>query len=165
MFFSDNLDKQIEDINRLNKSIEKLNREPIKRMKATVNYSKKITEKILDKKERKKLKRTTPRDRKNPRSYESYINSKIWITKKNQYWQKNKKKCKACGGTNYIHLHHAVYSVFDGTEKDINLFPLCKTCHKELHNKYGTKGNMMDETLLFIEEKRCGVRVESCPQF
>lgn len=158
MWFSDNLDKQIEEMSRFNKAVEKADKESIRRKKATVNYSKKISEKILDKKERKKLKRhQVNRQRKKPRSYGTYIKSKLWTTKKNKYWQKNKKICRACGSAKFIHLHHAVYSVYDGSEKDRNLFPLCKICHKEFHDRFGARGNMLDETLLFIEGKKSGV--------
>lgn len=156
MWFTDDLDKQIEEMNRFNKLVERVDKEPIIRKKATVNFSTKIAEKILDKKERKKLKRVYKRIRQKPRSYGSYIKSKIWERRKNQYWKNHKKTCSACDSSSYIELHHAIYSGFDGTEKDSHLFPLCKNCHKDFHNEYGSKANMLNDTKIFILIKKSG---------
>ncbi len=98
------------------------------------------------------------RDRKNPRTYETYIKSSLWENRKKKYWKLHKKQCAACKDFKFVELHHAVYSGFKGDEKDNELFPFCRSCHQELHWMFGTKKDMLDETLTFIEIKKSGAK-------
>lgn len=71
----------------------------------------------------------------NRNNYKTYINSDKWFERRNLYFESHLKKCSRCGATQYIHLHHITYKSF-GREKDLDLAPLCKDCHKEYHNKH-----------------------------
>ncbi len=42
--------------------------------------------------------------------YETYINSSMWASIKNRYWQNNPRKCAACSSMERIHLHHGFYA-------------------------------------------------------
>lgn len=91
-----------------------------------------------------------------PVKYTVYIKSKWWTERKNKYYQKHKKICKACNSTKYINLHHMLYQDF-GNEPDEILMPLCRNCHEEFHDEYATGYNMIEETYKFIERKREGI--------
>lgn len=151
MWFEDDLDKQIANINKLKDkekhleatySLEK-RKNKIKKM-VRLGFSYKTIEKAEKKKKPKE------RIREKPRSYETYINSKVWEKRRNKYWKEHKRICRACGSKNFIQLHHGIYGVFDGSEKDVQLFPLCIQCHRDFHNEHGSKRDMMKETELFI---------------
>lgn len=88
-----------------------------------------------------------------PKKYHEYIKSKYWLKRKNKYWQYHGRQCCVCGSLHIVQLHHGKYSwqVF-GNEPDNCLFPLCKDCHNMLHEIYGVKSNMINETLKFIED-------------
>lgn len=103
-----------------------------------------------------KTKKRKQRVRDIPRSYATYIKSNFWKNRKNQFWKNHKKQCVACISTKYVELHHALYSGFDGTEKDHHLFALCKICHKEFHDTYGSSKDMLDQTMVFIIVKQSG---------
>jgi len=68
------------------------------------------------------------------KGWNKYIKSKYWKRRKEQYWRKFPKICYCCGDTNksdFIDLHHIVYSVFRERNKD--LIPLCRYCHEYVH--------------------------------
>jgi len=87
-----------------------------------------------------------------PKKYDVYIKSKWWTIRKNNYYRKFKKICRVCRSSKFIELHHIVYGNF-GFEKDVDLMPLCKVCHKDFHDTYGTSGNMHEYTQMFLLEK------------
>jgi hypothetical protein len=92
-----------------------------------------------------------------PIKYKVYINSHWWEDRKNKYWQNHSRFCVRCMSTCHIHLHHAKYNskVF-GQEPDEELFALCEKCHKEFHDKFGVKRDMLKDTTLFVKELICG---------
>ena len=104
----------------------------------------------------KDLKRKLRKERKYPRvpkQYATYIKSKHWRKRRNQYWQNHPRKCCICSSSDHITLHHAVYGRY-GREKDKNLFPFCWGHHQEFHEWCSKiKGNMLKETEDFIEMK------------
>ena len=121
------------------KSIRKIRRR-IERMSGVV-VTKKYKNKVLKRLKQKKC----------PREYNSYIKSKFWEKRKNSFFQKFLKMCARCGSKKYIHLHHKMYyPALFGDEPDNHLCPLCETCHKIFHEKYGVKKDMSLETDLFI---------------
>lgn len=102
---------------------------------------------------KKKKKKRKLRKRKIIRSYKTYMKSKLWQTRKNQYFQKYGKKCEACGcfGKS-ITLHHAIYNQNYGQEPDNEVYALCGKCHQLFHDNHKLKKDMLSETLNFIEE-------------
>ncbi len=106
----------------------------------------------LSNKKRSKLR--NKRIRNNIRSYKSYMQSKLWVTRKNQYWQEHGRQCVACGSKNYVTLHHAYYSGNWGSEPDSEVFAFCGGCHSSFHKSIKLKKDMRKETLQFIEDTR-----------
>jgi len=90
--------------------------------------------------------------------YDTYINSPMWETRKNQYYQKHSRRCAACSTAAHIQLHHMDYSKI-GREPDEHLIPLCGPHHLEFHERYGTKKHMIRETALFIQSVRSNMQL------
>ena len=84
----------------------------------------------------------------NGRSYEAYINSSAWESRRGAYFASHSKACSACGGKEKIHLHHKTYERM-GEELDEDLAPLCEFCHSTLHRWHNEVGG----SLLLISEK------------
>jgi len=84
--------------------------------------------------------------------YKEYMDSVYWARRKEEWYAKFTKTCWACHSVENIHLHHVSYERM-GFERDDDLVSLCKTCHGELHDKYGTK-NLDSNTVNFLIEKR-----------
>lgn len=92
------------------------------------------------------------RKRKHRYTYSEYIKSPEWAQRRNSFYKEFGRRCKACGSTTYVELHHMVYTAFDGTEPNRNLVALCKSHHADYHNRYGSAGNMLETTHIFLEE-------------
>lgn len=84
--------------------------------------------------------------------YYVYIKSKEWEDRKNKYYQKYEKRCRACRSYNHISLHHSKYGNL-GSEKDEHLVPLCSGCHLEYHETFGTQRDMVRKTNDFVAYK------------
>lgn len=41
-----------------------------------------------------------------------------------------------------------------GNEPDYALIPMCSVCHKDFHKRYGSRGNLIKETLYYCERKQ-----------
>ena len=95
-------------------------------------------------------------------TYNEYIQSSVWSKRKNLYYREIGRKCAACGNSVKIHLHHMIYTKFDGTEPNKNLVALCEEHHNQYHNTYGTSGNMKATTYEFIENVRAGITTTHC---
>lgn len=67
--------------------------------------------------------------------YELYIQSTAWKQKREEFlrYNKGKKKCKCCGRTKRIHVHHLHYKNL-GDEQMKDLMYLCEECHMALHS-------------------------------
>lgn len=65
-------------------------------------------------------------------SYETYIASSGWATRRKDYFEAHPRKCSSCGSTSKIHLHHKTY-VRMGRELDEDLVALCESCHSKVH--------------------------------
>ncbi len=89
--------------------------------------------------------------------YFRYINGSIWKARKIVYYATHPKKCRACGSTHKVELHHMMYGQF-GYETDDVLVCLCDYCHDEFHSKQRTKTDMIKETELFIKKKQAYIR-------
>lgn len=87
-------------------------------------------------------------------NYTEYIQSPEWRSRRNRFFQRFGRTCAACDSPQKIHLHHMVYSAFNGTEPDAHLVALCETHHNDYHEKYGTSRSMLKTTKAFIDEIR-----------
>lgn len=99
--------------------------------------------------------------RKRPRvvvDYFSYIKGSLWQERKERYYRKYKKLCKACGTRKDIDLHHTIYGNW-GNEPDYSLIPLCRNCHKELHRTFPSPNRLLKETLEFIKRKQQQIKI------
>lgn len=151
-----NTNKQIEELKKFNEvnSIQKSKKlRNIKKVYREIPVSKKIKnwQQIKDKKKRK---------RKTVRSYKSYIVSDLWEKRKNRFWKKHKKECSICKNTKFVQLHHKIYSNEYGDEPDNHLVALCSKCHKEFHDYYGVKQNMIKDTEEFISEMKSSIHLK-----
>lgn len=90
-------------------------------------------------------------------TYREYIHSPLWEGRKNLYYQKHGKRCAICRSPERVQLHHMVYTAFNGTEPDQNLIAFCDMHHADFHAKHGSSGNMMEDTLVYVEETKAGV--------
>lgn len=64
-------------------------------------------------------------------SYETYITSLAWASRKRLYFERHFKKCRACKAKS-VHLHHLSYRNL-GNEPDKDLIALCGFCHQKIH--------------------------------
>jgi len=112
-------------------------------VKKKVVQEKKATPKILKKIEKSRRIRL---------GYRDYIKSGFWSERKKRFFEKFGKKCFICNDTKNINVHHIVYGNY-GIEKDEHLITLCRFHHRSFHEQNATKGNMMKETLQFIEDE------------
>ncbi len=88
--------------------------------------------------------------------YFEYILSDLWRDRKDRYYKKYKKICRACGTPHSIDLHHMIYGIF-GKEPDRTLVPLCRVCHDEYHKIYKGR-NSIDNTKYYIKIKQENIR-------
>lgn len=79
-------------------------------------------------------------------SYSSFIHSEYWHLVRLQVLRRDRYKCKYCGTTKKLHVHHLTYKHFKNEMEHLDeLITLCKDCHHlvheykefddELHNK------------------------------
>ena len=66
-------------------------------------------------------------------SYEEYLASPAWSTRKEAYAKTFPKKCYVCGETGILHLHHVCYDRL-GSELDSDLIWLCEADHALVHS-------------------------------
>lgn len=95
-------------------------------------------------------------------TYAKYMNSKLWDSVKNRYFQRNARKCAVCESSKHIHLHHMVYGKW-GEEPDDHLIPLCKVHHDGYHAAHGTKRNMLSSTWRYIKTERASLNATMYP--
>lgn len=85
--------------------------------------------------------------------YTTYINSKVWERRRNDFWKKHSRRCAVCDTAKFIHLHHMDYSSM-GNEPDEHLVALCKEHHAQYHKENGVSRHMIRTTHAFIEKER-----------
>lgn len=144
----DNIQIQVEEI----KKFKELNDIQKSRKLKHIRTLGKMTKEEKDKRKRVKKKNKKPKVRETVRSYKSYIVSKLWKKRKNEYYKKHGKQCSCCKSTRFVQLHHKVYTGIYGNEPDHHLIAMCGNCHKLFHDTYGVKGNMKEETGEFVKE-------------
>ncbi len=84
--------------------------------------------------------------------YRDYIKSEYWTERKRQYYEMHEKKCAVCGHPD-VDLHHIRYGNY-GHERDIDLAPLCRVHHQELHDAVGVRKDTKYQSSSFIQDAK-----------
>jgi len=72
--------------------------------------------------------------------YLAYIQSQEWELKRQETFKLFGRACKKCGAARHLQIHHKTYARFKHERVDTDLIPLCRPCHKGLHQfckRYG----------------------------
>ncbi len=96
----------------------------------------------------------TGRKQRKPRrfTYEVYIKSPLWTSRKNKLFQDRGKFCNKCESVERVSVHHLRYNQKEfGKEKDTDLVALCWKCHHRFHEIYGVKKDSHEDYKLFIK--------------
>lgn len=76
--------------------------------------------------------------------YQDYIGGKVWQRRRLAYYAKHPRLCRACQGTEKMHLHHMSYAnAYEGKEPDGDLIALCEGCHDHVHVLHRTAAGRM----------------------
>lgn len=87
-------------------------------------------------------------------NYNAYMRSYAWRKRRDEYFTRHLKRCRACGDKERIQLHHLNYDNF-GAETDDDLLPLCKYCHDAVHDlQKRERITISAATHLFIKLKK-----------
>ena len=65
--------------------------------------------------------------------YRQYLNSPIWWEKRDRILERDGWRCRICGSTGPLNVHHLRYPEVLGEELDEDLITLCEACHAEVH--------------------------------
>lgn len=111
-----------------------------------------VKEKVrASKKTKKRTRRSGKKKGARHSKYGTYINSDVWESRKNRFWQTHARRCAVCDTTKHIQLHHMDYSMM-GNEPDEHLIALCEDHHKQYHFENGVSRHMIRSTLAFVEK-------------
>lgn len=82
--------------------------------------------------------------------YEDFLNTKFWKDQSLRVKARDGFSCRLCGQCKNIEAHHTSYknNLFDVPDEDI--ITLCRSCHKELHDKKVDKQAVIRVTDDFI---------------
>lgn len=77
-------------------------------------------------------------------AYHALLKNPRWFLKRKSILTRDGYKCRNCGDTNALHVHHRQYHVVRSTGefklpwkyKDSFLITLCYKCHQAGHSKY-----------------------------
>lgn len=83
-------------------------------------------------------------------SYKSYydylLHTNEWYNKRNKILNRDNYRCRWCGNTRNLQVHHKYYNIYPNGNKanpwdypDDALIVLCDDCHVKYHNKYSVK--------------------------
>ena len=68
--------------------------------------------------------------------YKKHITSPYWKAVRTLALIRNKRKCKRCGATRLLHVHHLTYKHMGKEHLYMeDLITLCKSCHDKEHGK------------------------------
>lgn len=84
--------------------------------------------------------------------YKKYIASPQWKEKRYERLQYDGYRCRLCGATNYLTVHHITYRHL-GDEKMRDLITLCQHCHERIHEELKTGDGDTIRKALFILSK------------
>jgi hypothetical protein len=83
-------------------------------------------------------------------AYDDYMASPRWRRRREAYYARYPRVCRACETNKNIHLHHHTYARM-GHEHDDDLIPLCETCHMQVHEFHRrTDHSLTTATRIFI---------------
>lgn len=89
--------------------------------------------------------------------YTNYLKSPQWKAKRELWFAKFGKYCRACGKTTGpIQLHHVTYDRL-GNERLSDLVALCAECHRgaeKFHRLLGGRGDRRAATAAFIRKRK-----------
>lgn len=63
-------------------------------------------------------------------TYEEYLDSPTWQTKRQETIARAGHKCQLCGADTRLDVHHNTYERFGGNELPTDLVVLCRSCHE-----------------------------------
>lgn len=87
-------------------------------------------------------------------TYKAYIKSEAWAKRRREYYETHERKCRACGSSRNMNLHHKTYRRL-GNERDADLVALCRKCHNNIHIQARSEGrNLWIVTEEFIRNKK-----------
>lgn len=66
-------------------------------------------------------------------SYEEYLDSEEWQTKRRLRLQMDGYRCQMCGSAINLQVHHITYEHLHEDAEIDDLVTVCKTCHQQLH--------------------------------
>lgn len=87
--------------------------------------------------------------------YRSYIQSAQWRRTRERYWaSKLPHDCYCCGAQRRagFHLHHRTYKNL-GSERLMDLVPVCPSCHAEIHALYASVPEWKRRGLWFVTQR------------
>jgi hypothetical protein len=83
-------------------------------------------------------------------AYDDYMASARWRSRREAYYARYPRVCRACETNKNIHLHHHTYARM-GHEHDDDLIPLCETCHMQVHEFHRrTDHSLTAATRIFV---------------
>lgn len=65
-------------------------------------------------------------------SYSAYIDSAYWKGIRERVLNRDRRRCRNCGGSKGLHVHHERYD-FIGQERLEFLKTMCAKCHRRIH--------------------------------
>jgi hypothetical protein len=78
--------------------------------------------------------------------YESLLRTDEWKRKRKEILERDGNRCKWCGSSNNLQIHHRYYEKYPNGKKvkpwdypNEALITLCDECHKKAHEKYKIK--------------------------
>lgn len=74
------------------------------------------------------------------RSYDDYLRSWVWRSKRRRALRRFDGACAVCNASSGLELHHRGYAGLWGHEDDSDLTLLCSGCHGLYHSVQGTNG-------------------------
>ncbi len=77
-------------------------------------------------------------------SYNELLQTDLWRSKRSSILERDGHKCRNCGGTTHLQVHHRQYHICKVTGLRIApwdysakyLVTLCESCHKAGHNQF-----------------------------
>jgi len=70
--------------------------------------------------------------------YTEYLQSETWIQLREEVLKDKGSQCLICGNETNM-LHHKSYRLLYTLYEDLDLIPLCHSCHKHIHSKGATQ--------------------------
>lgn len=65
--------------------------------------------------------------------YSEYLQSETWSRRRKEVFELYGHLCLKCGSSKNLHVHHKTYKRLGVERIDLDLIPLCETCHDKLH--------------------------------